>query len=368
MKKFLFSVLAILLVATGCMPFILKPTSKPDNQPPTAYIDSISPAEVTLGQTVIFKGHGTDVDGTVAAYRWRSGTQGELSTSESFETSSLSEGTHTIWFRVQDDKGNWSSEVSAHVVVQPNVIVQPVIDSFLATPGSIVKGQSSTLSWSVRGAARVVIDPEIGNVAPTGTRIVSPANTAIYTLKATNENGAVSVTAQIAVSQVSLRTVELFSIVEESGQVRDDGYVGREPNVGKTASNAQMQAFLSFDISMIPAGAIIKSATLDFSSAEIMGSPSGALGKLSVFSRQYGVLKSSDFMIGPALGGIYVSFVKPIQPISFDVLVSAIQTQVDARSPRFQIGLKFDKTFYSQDAHYIALGEGRTKLVIQYQD
>ena len=109
MKKLLFLVLSILLMTTGCIPFVTKSAPKLVTQPPTAYIDSISPTKVALGEKVAFKGHGTAQEGTIVAYKWRSGTQGELSTAATFETSSLSEGTHTIWFRVQDDKGNWSS-------------------------------------------------------------------------------------------------------------------------------------------------------------------------------------------------------------------------------------------------------------------
>jgi len=44
----------------------------PDNVPPTAYIDSISPNPATRGQSVSFGGHGADSDGSIAAYRWRS--------------------------------------------------------------------------------------------------------------------------------------------------------------------------------------------------------------------------------------------------------------------------------------------------------
>lgn len=41
------------------------------NQPPTAIIDSISPAPAMQGQTITFTGHGADSDGTIVAYNWR---------------------------------------------------------------------------------------------------------------------------------------------------------------------------------------------------------------------------------------------------------------------------------------------------------
>ncbi len=76
---------------------------------------------------------------------------------------------------------------------------QPVINSFNSSPQSIAVGESSTLSWSITGATSVNIDQGIGNVALTGTRIVSPTVTTIYTLTATNSAGSVTATSQIIV-------------------------------------------------------------------------------------------------------------------------------------------------------------------------
>ncbi len=101
MKKLLLPMAMILLVATGCLSGPAAP-----NQPPTAYIDSVSPTNIAPGETVTFTGHGIDPDGTVGAYSWRSSLDGDLSTAASFTTSSLSPGTHTIWFKVQDNDGD----------------------------------------------------------------------------------------------------------------------------------------------------------------------------------------------------------------------------------------------------------------------
>jgi parallel beta-helix repeat protein len=90
------------------------------NQPPTATIDSISPNPATEGQTVSFSGSGIDNDGYIAGYSWREGTT-TLSTSQSFSKSDFSVGTHTIYFKVIDDDGAWSSEVSATLVVNQDL-------------------------------------------------------------------------------------------------------------------------------------------------------------------------------------------------------------------------------------------------------
>ncbi len=78
---------------------------------------------------------------------------------------------------------------------------QLVVTSFDADPLKIAPGESSTLSWTVQGAARVDIAPGIGSVATNGSRVVSPASTTVYTLTASDAAGkTVSVTVQVVVS------------------------------------------------------------------------------------------------------------------------------------------------------------------------
>jgi hypothetical protein len=363
MKKLLFSAVMVLTLAIGCLPAI--PVS---NQPPTAYIDLASPANASLGQTVTFTGHGVDPDGSIAAYNWRSSLDGDLSTSASFETSSLSQGTHTIWFKVQDNGGDWSNEILTTVIVVPVEVGQPIVNSFDANPGRIVPGGSSTLIWNVSGALTVSISPDIGNVALSGNRVILPTKTTTYTLKATNEIGTAIANAQVVVAEALPDKVELYSIIAEDGQVRRDGYVGQEPDVGDTKSGTAIQAFVSFDISMIPKGAIITSATLDLTAAAIYGDPFSKLGMILVYDCQYQTLKASDFAVGPVAGAMYTIPVTPSQPITSHVLASAVQNRVDAGDPRFQLRFQFEKPhFYNNQADYVGLGEGRTKLIIEYE-
>ena len=118
------------------------------NIPPTAYIDSISPNPATEGQTVSFVGHGADTDGTIVAYNWRSSIDGQLSTSASFTTSTLSVGTHTIYFKVQDNNGSWSGEVSESLTINPSA--QPtLVVTVDANPTTLSSGASSTITISV---------------------------------------------------------------------------------------------------------------------------------------------------------------------------------------------------------------------------
>lgn len=120
-------------------------------QPPTAFIDTITPSSIAAGQLVSFEGRGTDTDGSVIGYSWRSSIDGQLSTESSFETSTLSVGSHTVYFKVQDNDGAWSDEVSASLSAtqgQP-----PVLDSI----GDKTVSEGGTLTFTVSAT-----DPDEG--------------------------------------------------------------------------------------------------------------------------------------------------------------------------------------------------------------
>ncbi|MDC0526867.1 PQQ-binding-like beta-propeller repeat protein [Euryarchaeota archaeon] len=85
---------------------------------PTASIDSISPQIAELDGSVSFSGSGSDSDGTISEYKWTSSIDGSLSTSASFSTADLSFGNHTITFRVKDNDGVWSDNVTSWVDVR----------------------------------------------------------------------------------------------------------------------------------------------------------------------------------------------------------------------------------------------------------
>ena len=115
------------------------------NTPPTASIDSITPNPANVGDIVTFSGHGEDPDGSIAGYSWESNIDGPLSDLSSFTTSSLTEGTHTISFKVQDDEGIWSEAVTQDLVVGA-IPTEIIIDNRDAET-------SQTGTWGVSGAA-----------------------------------------------------------------------------------------------------------------------------------------------------------------------------------------------------------------------
>ena len=75
----------------------------------------------------------------------------------------------------------------------------PSCSSFAASPASIAKGSSSTLSW-VCSNASVSIDNGIGAVAVSGSQSVSPAATTTYTLTASGNGKSVTHAATVTVS------------------------------------------------------------------------------------------------------------------------------------------------------------------------
>ena len=110
--------------------------SEPPNNPPTAYIDSINPNPATEGNPVTFTGHGTDPDAgdTITGYNWRSSIDGQLSTATSFSDSTLTVGTHTIYFKVKDNHDAWSTETTDTLTINPNTAPTATIDSIIPNP------------------------------------------------------------------------------------------------------------------------------------------------------------------------------------------------------------------------------------------
>jgi nitrite reductase/ring-hydroxylating ferredoxin subunit len=76
----------------------------------------------------------------------------------------------------------------------------PAIASFTVSPTSVAQGQGATLAWSVSGATALAIDaPGGGNVLGLSSLQVTPAQTTVYTLSATNTAGTVSRTVTLTV-------------------------------------------------------------------------------------------------------------------------------------------------------------------------
>ena len=76
----------------------------------------------------------------------------------------------------------------------------PRIDTFVAEPATIERGQSATLRWTVASATNMAIDQGIGAIQANGSRQVTPASSTTYTLTASGAGGTDSRTVTVNVN------------------------------------------------------------------------------------------------------------------------------------------------------------------------
>jgi peptidoglycan-associated lipoprotein len=72
--------------------------------------------------------------------------------------------------------------------------------SLTASPDTIDKGQSTTLTWQTTNATDVSIDQSVGSVQPNGSQQVSPTDSMTYTLTAKGAGGNQTATARVTVN------------------------------------------------------------------------------------------------------------------------------------------------------------------------
>jgi hypothetical protein len=160
----------------------------------------------------------------------------------------------------------------------------PIINSFSADPTTINEGESLTLSWNVTDATSITIIP--GNMtfdSPSGSVTLFPTMSTNYTLTATNTEGSVSSSVAINVNPAPI-TEETITI--QPGPEGKDSYVssndpdtnywtlpymniGKIPLISMGANRANyiyvydyFRAYLQFNLSSLPAGAVIVNAEL----------------------------------------------------------------------------------------------------------
>ncbi|MEM4258805.1 MAG: PKD domain-containing protein [Candidatus Thermoplasmatota archaeon] len=184
------------------------------NQKPIAYQPSITPNPSCYGETILLTGTGADTDGWIVAYHWRSSIDGVLGTGSSLSIKTLSQGIHTIYFKVQDNEGAWSSEKTATLTVNPPQNKAPVARIEYIEPNPGVAGDHITLcGQGVDDDGTIVewrwissIDGEIGSQATCMAPALSVGRHTIYFQVRDNEgkwSKQVSTTLTILEQQVS---------------------------------------------------------------------------------------------------------------------------------------------------------------------
>ena len=208
------------------------------NRPPSIVIQ---PESTTIyeGDTATLS---LEVTGsTPMSFQWYRGnvgvtTQPVGTNSSTFTTPALNSNT-SYWVSVSNAFGiTFSSQAIVSVVPPP-----PAINLFSADPDTILPGESSTLTWSVSGAASIEIDQEIGVVAASGSVEVSPENTTTYTLTATNAHGVSQL--EVAIEVFEDLTAQGFALIPAGtftmGDVNDGDPEGDAP----PTNNVYVSAF-----------------------------------------------------------------------------------------------------------------------------
>lgn len=69
-----------------------------------------------------------------------------------------------------------------------------------ASPADIMRGGSTSLTWSSTNATRLILSPGLGSVNGQGSQRVSPADSTTYTITATGNGGQAEASARVTVS------------------------------------------------------------------------------------------------------------------------------------------------------------------------
>ena len=86
-------------------------------------------------------------------------------------------------------------------VVEPPKPAPPApLVSLSASPDSIEKGKTTTLTWSSQNATECDIQPGIGPVPPQGSKVVTPSDTTSYTITCKGEGGSANGAARVGVT------------------------------------------------------------------------------------------------------------------------------------------------------------------------
>lgn len=167
-----------------------------------------------------------------------------------------------------------------------------------------------------------------------------------------------------AIAQVILTTLSA-----EDGYVSSGGTTNPNPNVGDNSSNEELQAFLSFDMSLIPAGATITKVEVDFSDYDMLGSPfSLADGCLRAYSQNFGALDGGDYV---ALGnptGAYLRWCGAGELSSqFESTDMKTLVQNAVGSSRLQLRIQFKSPNPNGNATADTVRFGSVRLIVTYQ-
>lgn len=167
----------------------------------------------------------------------------------------------------------------------------------------------------------------------------------------------------------AIAQVILTGLTSEDGFVTSAGNTNPNPNVGDNESNQAVQAFVSFDMTAIPAGATITKVVVDFSGYDTLGNPfSLADGCLRAYAQSYGTVDAGDYFPSGDPTGAYIRWCGPAE-------LSAASENADMKtlvqslvgSSRLQLRLQFKSPNPSANGVADMVRFGTIKLIVTYQ-
>ncbi|MCK5098142.1 MAG: carboxypeptidase regulatory-like domain-containing protein, partial [Desulfobacteraceae bacterium] len=105
-------------------------------------------------------------------------------------------GIDSFTFVANDGKSNSEPAV---ITIEVTPVIDPPTVTLSADPTEINKGETSTLTWISTNVDTCIIEPDIGDVDPNGSIIVTPQETTTYTITASNADGIATGSVEITV-------------------------------------------------------------------------------------------------------------------------------------------------------------------------
>jgi len=96
-------------------------------------------------------------------------------------------------------KKNVAAKAPTPTPAQPAAQAPAPTITLRATPGTLDRGQSTSLQWETKNATSVQIQPAVGTVSTSGSRAVNPTSSVTYVATATGPGGTASDSTRITV-------------------------------------------------------------------------------------------------------------------------------------------------------------------------
>jgi Ig-like domain from next to BRCA1 gene len=161
----------------------------------------------------------------------------------------------------------------------------------------------------------------------------------------------------------------LTNISGESGQVRSNGSVLGPTNAGDLTDGTVAEAFVSFDMTSIPAGANVTKVVVDFGTGhDILGNPwSLGIGCLHAYTQNYGSLDAGDFTSGDPTGAVtkWCGDAELNSVFESTDMKGVVQNAVG--HSRLQLRLQFRAPTTNSDGIADTIRLGPVKLTVTYQ-